>query len=187
MTNDTRNSFTKALNITLQHEGGFVYDPIDRSNGETNWGITEGVALAHGYTGEMIDMPLSFAESIYRKSYWDKLKLDYIAAHYEPLALVLFDLGVNMGVMTAAKFLQEAINVVKDGANIKVDGIIGNSTLLELKDITRIDERVGLLKMIEIQRGARYLAICKNDPSQEKFIFGWLKRVNLGGDYGTEK
>ena len=179
-------SFTKALNLTLQHEGGFVFDPIDHG-GATSYGISEGVALAHGYEGDMRDLPLSLAEEIYRKSYWNKLNLDYIAAHYEPLAILLFDVGVNQGVMTAAKFLQEAINVVKDGANIIVDGIIGNSTLLELKNITRIDERIGLLKMIEIQRGARYLAICKNDPSQEKFIFGWLKRVNLGGDYGTEK
>lgn len=176
-------SFAKALELTLSYEGGYVYDPID-VGGETRFGITKGTALAFGYDGRMSALPLSIAEDIYRKNYWDRLRLDYISAHNEPLALSLFDIAVNMGTITAGRFLQEAINLIKKGANINVDGIVGNATLAELKDIKDENDKLALVKMVEIQRGARYLAICKQDPSQEKYIIGWLKRVNMGGKYG---
>lgn len=176
-------SFNKALTATLSYEGGYAFDPIDHGN-ETMYGITKGTALEFGYDGRMSALPLSLAEEIYRKKYWDRLRLDYISAHNEQLAITLFDVAVNMGVIIAGKFLQEAINLIKKGANIKVDGIIGHDTLNEIKSIQHDNDKLALTKMVEIQRGARYLAICKQDPSQEKYILGWLKRVNLGGKYG---
>ncbi|WP_083579019.1 glycosyl hydrolase 108 family protein [Tardibacter chloracetimidivorans] len=46
------------LNALLHREGGYVNNPND-TGGETNWGITRGVAVANGYSGPMKDLPLA--------------------------------------------------------------------------------------------------------------------------------
>jgi hypothetical protein len=36
-----------------------------------------------------------------------------------------------------------------------------------------------LEKTLNILQGARYVEICKNNPSQEAFFRGWLTRVKI--------
>ncbi len=40
------------FNAILGKEGGYVNHPDDKG-GPTNWGITQAVARAHGFTGDM--------------------------------------------------------------------------------------------------------------------------------------
>ena len=67
--------FERAVEKTLKLEGGFVNDPDD-PGGATKYGITEATARAHGYTGDMRELPLDVAREIYKKSYWDIARLD---------------------------------------------------------------------------------------------------------------
>jgi len=92
--------FSKALKITLKHEGGYVNDPDD-SGGETNYGITVSVAKNHGYTGSMKDISLSIVSEIYKKSYWDKLRLDNVDS--QVVGEKVFDMAVNMGTNRAGQ------------------------------------------------------------------------------------
>lgn len=173
-------AFNEALSKTLQYEGGYVNNPND-NGGATNFGITEAVARANGYTGDMKALPLSVASQIYKAKYWDINKLDTVDAMHARLAFEIFDYGVNAGPSTAAKALQEALNLLNENgklfADMAVDGAIGPGTLGAVKildDKNRCDDLCLAVKALRIEK---YLNICRKNQSQEVFIRGWLRRV----------
>lgn len=110
-------SFDDAFSIVLEFEGGYSDDDKD-PGGKTKYGITESVARAHGYSGEMKELTLDIAKSIYRKSYWEAAGCDY---YPWPLSLYVFDCAVNQGPDPAKKMLQRALSTVQDG-------VIGQAT-----------------------------------------------------------
>ena len=59
-------SFDTEFQRVVLIEGGYSDNPLD-SGGKTKYGITEAVARAYGYTGEMRDLPLSVARAIYHE------------------------------------------------------------------------------------------------------------------------
>ena len=60
------------IDEVIAREGGYGHHPADRG-GATNFGITEAVARANGYAGDMRRLPRAFAETIYRRLYWEYL------------------------------------------------------------------------------------------------------------------
>ena len=168
--------FDRDFDKTIQYEGGYV-DNSEDYGGPTNYGITEAVARANGYTGDMRDMPLDFAKQVYKSEYWDKLSLDQISSIHQELAFCLFDMSVNMGVGTAGMALQRSVNVLTN-YNIAVDGMVGNGTIGAVRSIGYTDCSY-LVKLINILRGMKYIGICESKPSQKTFIKGWLNRVQL--------
>lgn len=162
-------------------EGGYSDHPSDRG-GRTMYGITEAVARAHGYTGPMSEMDLPTARAIYRAAYWDSLSLDAVAQHGSSIAAELFDTGVNMGILVAGRFLQTALNALNrqgaDYPDLDVDGRVGPATVAALGAYVRARGQAGrvvLLRALNCLQGARYLAIAATDPTQEFFVYGWLK------------
>lgn len=163
----------------IRREGGYVDHPADRG-GPTNWGITEAVARAFGYQGEMRDMPQDIARAIYRERYWTQPKFDQVNAISPMLAEELLDTGVNMGSATAARFLQRALNVLnREGQSwpdVAVDGSIGRMTLAALHAFLRErgpDAQHVLWQMLNAQQAVRYIEIAEARPSQEAFMYGW--------------
>ena len=175
--------YDRALAHVLGIEGGFSDDPADRG-GATNFGITEAVARRSGYEGPMDALPIEVAKRIYLAKYWahQRLPCERIAEWHYPAALELFDTAVNMGVGWAARFFQHALNAMnRNGTlypDLKVDGWAGQTTLDCLEHLpSGLDKNV-LVKMLDSQQGARYLAIMDKRPTQEKFARGWFdKRV----------
>ena len=102
--------FDTAFDRLMGNEGGYTNDSRD-PGGETMFGITKRVALAHGYTGPMRDMTRDEAKTIYKTSYWDVLGDDVHPA----IKFQAFDFGVNAGVGTSIRKLQAAIGVADDG------------------------------------------------------------------------
>lgn len=111
-------NLTQALKHLLGNEGGYVDHPKD-PGGATNYGITQRVARAHGYQGDMRNFPLSMALGIYEADYWKPIKADQLPEH---LRFHVFDAAVNSGPSQAIKWLQRA-------AGVADDGIIGPRTL----------------------------------------------------------
>ena len=107
-----------SLKRLLGSEGGFVDHPAD-PGGATNYGITQRVAKAHGFNGDMRNLPLSTALAIYKADYWTPIKADQLP---ETLRFHVFDAAVNSGPAQAVKWLQSA-------AGVTVDGVVGPKTL----------------------------------------------------------
>lgn len=172
--------FDKSFAHVVGVEGGYSDHPDDRG-GKTKYGITEAVAREEGWTGSMRDLPLDFAKSVYRKRYWNVLRLDEVAAISESVAHELFDTGVNMGTGTAGKFLQRSLNALNrqgtDYADISVDGAVGPKTVAALRAFFAKRGKAGesvLLKALNCLQGARYIELAEQRQANESFVFGWL-------------
>lgn len=168
------------IDDVIGREGGYSNHPADRG-GPTRWGITEAVARAHGFAGDMRALPREEAAAIYRRIYWLRPGFDRVAEIAPRIAAELFDTGVNMGPEVAAGFVQRALNALNRGASdypdIAVDRRIGETTLAALRGF--IARRGGsgeevLLKAIEALQGERYLRLAEQRPANEAFLYGWL-------------
>jgi lysozyme family protein len=157
--------FEKAFSKTLKFEGGYANDAADHG-GKTMYGITEAVARGYGYKGEMRSLSLDFAKKIYKTGYWDVNQLDRLP---QLLAENIFDCGVNCGVVVAAKMLQKVIGVT-------IDGVIGSITLRTLGGALSERGEKALILAYLGEREAKYIRICDANPSQNKFLKGWLLR-----------
>ncbi|WBO23313.1 glycoside hydrolase family 108 protein [Sphingomonas abietis] len=171
---------TPLIDELIAREGGYVTHPADRG-GPTRYGITQAVARAHGYAGDMARLPLATANAIYRADYWTKPGLDGIAALAPKVAAELFDTGANMGTGTAAGFLRRALNALnRNGADypdIAAAGVIDAAALTALKAFLRVRGVAGetiLVKALDALQGERYVALAEARPADEAFLYGWL-------------
>ncbi len=164
----------------IAREGNYVNDANDLG-GATKYGITEKVARANGYTGDMKDLPRDFAYAVYLKDYWTAPGFDQVAKLSPAVAEEMCDTGVNCGVATAKPMLQRALNLLnqqgKDFSDVDVDGAIGPGTLhalaLYLAKRGGLGEQV-LVKVLNILQGARYIDITEKREPNEEFFFGWI-------------
>jgi lysozyme family protein len=170
----------KLIDEVIAREGGYVNHPNDRG-GPTNWGVTQQVARAFGYAGDMKALPRATAVAIYRERYWTGPKFDQLAAVFPQSAHEMFDTGINMGPATVAKFVQRVLNVCNRGASdypdIGADGVIGKMTIAAaagLKVKRGIEAGEVLRKAIDGLQAARYVEIAEDNPTQESFAYGWL-------------
>lgn len=177
----------KAIDLIIQIEGGnlpnggYTNDPTDNGN-ETKYGVTKAVWRENGYTGSIIDAPLSLARTIYRKRYIEEPRFDKIMALSARVGMELIDTGVNMGPAVAAIFFQRwmnALNLPNSGyEDLFVDGRIGK---LSLEAFERFLKKRGsegaevLLRALNGVQANRYLEISEKNKSQRRFVYGWIK------------
>lgn len=168
------------IDEVIAREGGYVHHPADRG-GPTRFGVTQAVARAHGYAGEMRAFPREQAEAIYRRRYWHDPGFDRVALRMPRVAAELFDTGVNMGVAVAARFLRRALNALNRGARDYPDvagtGLIDAKCEAALAGFMARRGAAGetvLLKALEALQGERYVALAEGRPGNEAFLYGWL-------------
>ncbi len=171
--------FQLAWAKTGPKEAGYSDQPNDRG-GPTMWGVTERVARANGYKGDMRNLPEATAEDIAKTQYWDVLNLDRVAPLSQPLAEEMFDTSYNGG--EPGQWLQRLLNVLNvEGRlypDMAVDGRIGPMTIDSLRTFLAKRGKDGetvLLKGMNALQGARFVALAEANVTQEDFIFGWLK------------
>jgi lysozyme family protein len=160
-------TFGPALEFVLPHEGGYSNNPSDKG-GATNYGITEATARRNGYTGDMRDLPLETAGAIYEAEYWPGL--DEVIN--QAVASKIFDFRVNFGVAGGNRLAQIAANTLVDPPTA-VDGRWGPDTVATINAA----DPSAMLNALADTAVAKYQAIVENDPSQETFIRGWMKRA----------
>lgn len=160
-------NFDAAFARIIKSEGGYVNDPADRG-GETNLGVTIGAWGSYLgraiQPGEMKALTVEAVKPFYRSMYWDKVKGDDLPVGVD---YAVFDFAVNAGVSRAAKFLQRAVGAVDDG-------VIGGGTLGRVAKTDPAD----LLKNFADQKQRFYNGLAANNPTQQKFLKGWLARVD---------
>ncbi|MBO7453814.1 MAG: peptidoglycan-binding protein [Alphaproteobacteria bacterium] len=156
--------FEKAFAYVIENEGGYVFDKND-PGGETKFGISK-----RSYPSLNIkDLTLEDAKKIYYRDFWQKGKFEEIDD--EKVATQVFDLSVNLGIRAAVSVLQRALRSV--GINVQEDGLIGPQTLSAVSN----SEPRCLLAAIKSEAAGYYRQIAAKNPSQQKFLKGWLNRA----------
>lgn len=167
-------NFNKIVEEILKKEGLYS-NHVNDNGGATKYGITEAVARQNGYKGNMRDLPLELAKSIYRKNYWDSIKLDQVKNY--GLQYKMFDIGVNCGIGTSVKLTQRAYNILNTSGLLDTDGKIGPKTINAINSYPKQDR---LVKLLNAYQCKYYIDITENNPKNKSFIFGWIdKRVKI--------
>jgi lysozyme family protein len=176
----TEISIEQLIDEVIGREGGYSNHPADRG-GATRWGVTEAVARAHGYRGDMRSFPREEAVAVYRRLYWIRPGFDQIAMRAPHVAAELFDTGVNMGPGTATGFLKRTLNALNRG-EVDYDDI-GTAPIIDAATLTALDAfmakrgttgEIILLKALEALQGERYVRLAETRPANEAFLYGWL-------------
>lgn len=158
--------FHLAIPTVLRHEGGYCNDCHD-AGGETNFGISKrsypDLNIAH--------LTVDDAKAIYRRDFWDVLRLDEIMD--QAVATKLLDTAVLIGRSRATKFLQRAVQQAGGGI-VEVDGIIGSRT------ITAANQCPASLLLPAYRQilATYYEGLVEAVPRNRKFLSGWIARAN---------
>jgi lysozyme family protein len=160
--------FQKALQFVLHWEGGFVDDPDDLG-GRTNKGITQRVydvyrAKKGVPPWDVKNISDDETSDIYFEEYWLAAKCNHINPE---LGMALFDTAVNLGDKHALLFMQEATGCHS------ADGVYGPQTQAAWDSCSVMASATQFCML----REKHYRALA-NKPGQEKFLKGWLSRLN---------
>ncbi len=173
--------FERALKRLLGVEGEYA-DHRDDSGGATRWGVTEYLARAHGYYGEMREYPLERAIQVYRLEYWSPLALTPIAYMHFEIAYEIFEASVQTPPGTAAVWLQRLLNVYNrretDYADVVVDGRIGERTLTALGRFLRHRGPEGadvMVVSLNALQAVYLISLAERRQKDETFVYGWIK------------
>jgi lysozyme family protein len=157
-----KENFDEALKAILHHEGGYVHHKLD-PGGMTNLGVTKRVW--EEWVGHEVDekaMRALTPETVgpmYKTKYWDKIKGDDLPTGVD---YIVFDAAINSGPGRAAKWLQQTVGAVPDGA-------IGAGTLAKVAAM----EPAAIIKKYQETR----LAFMQSLPTWDTFGKGWGRRV----------
>ena len=149
-------TFDQAFTRLMGHEGAYSNHAADPGKA-TMWGVTEAVARANGYQGDMRELPQDFAKGVYYSAYWKPCRCDElpIGARF-----AVFDAAVNSGVSQSIKWLQRAVGV-------REDGVIGPQTLAAAHATSALAQKLA---------GQR-LMFMTNLSTWPSFGKGWARRI----------
>lgn len=146
-------NFNEAVTKTLLREGGARYTetPGD-TGGATKYGISQ-----RAYPKlDIKNLTEQTARDLYFQDYWVPLSCGEIID--QGVAELLFDSAVNMGVGATKKIAEHALGSAYSSTAVNSAG-------------------AKFAPCFVVARIARYAAICTHDPSQAKFLLGWINRT----------
>lgn len=167
-------SVEQLLSDLKRREGGYVDHASDRG-GPTKYGITWKTLQKH--LGRAVskqdvkDLTWEVAKEIYLSDYFYGPRIHTLPEALQPQ---LFDIAVNSGPRKAVTMLQEVLNLA--GFECDTDGLIGPETR-KIAERAFADMGGFLINAVAEYREHFYHVLVANDPSQEKFIKGWLNRA----------
>lgn len=177
------------ISKTLETEGGYA-NVVGDAGGETYCGIArnanpkwEGWKIVDKYKPLKWNQKIQDSEleqlviDVYDTKYYQPIKADRIDS--DMIRTHLYDMGVNAGTGAAVKLLQKAINKVY-GVTIATDGVIGNITLTYTNNKAKLNE---LVNEFINQRRIYYQDLVKRKPTNQKFLKGWLNRVDITTEF----
>ena len=184
---DLQAKFHAAIRVILRHEGGFqlTNDPVDRG-GRTFGGISERAWP----NDELWDMYNQYDDEgrtnrVLYEEMTDRVKVIYYKGYWEPvLSCVLNPETVSWRVLTM--MLSEAVvsgcgtmtKMVQESCHCAIDGHSGPKTRQAFDDIAT-DVFIKNFTYLRIQR---FRKIVERDPSQERFIRGWINRASADAE-----
>ena len=158
----------------LSFEGGFVKNKFDKG-GATNLGVTLKTWLNAGYDKDedgdididdlTIITPDDATFYILEPLFWNKCWASQITD--QSIANMLVDWAWHSGAKTAIKRIQGIVGT-------KQDGVMGKQTLSAINNAVSAERIFDALKS---ERISFLKSIVERNQSQERFLKGWLRRV----------
>jgi lysozyme family protein len=112
-----------------------------------------------------------FIDDFYRLTLWLPMLLG--ALDSQDLANRVIDMETNAGEPQAAPELQRAINSLRFGAALTVDGVVGPLTIAAANK----QDQIALLNAFRAQRVAFYNQVVAAHPNDEPYLQRWLARA----------
>ena len=164
----------KLIPHIIKWEGGskFTNDPLDRG-GATKYGITLNTLQSIHYdinhdgkvnVDDVKSLQLDDFKHILKSQYWDRWKADDIVN--QSIANLLVDWTWGSG--------KWAITISQSLLGVPADGVVGMKTINALNGTNQKD----IYNKVWQARKEFYEKIVKNNPSQSKWLRGWLNRLN---------
>lgn len=176
--------FRKCLQFTMGNEGGAANDPLDHGGPTSRGGIT--LATLRRLSAEMLghdwdknddgviderDLAL-LTDNDLMAAYSKYYDGDMDDIHSDVIAIKLFDFRFNCGPVSGTKILQMAINHL--GGHLVLDGNLGPKTVALINALPE----AGLTVQFMEDAVHHYRAIVAGEPSQRKWLNGWINRAN---------
>lgn len=152
-------------------EKGFVNDKDD-NGGATNKGVTYATYISYckmkgmktPTEDDLKKLPYSQWIDILRLMYWNVWKADDIVN--QNVANTLVDWLWGSGIA--------AIRIPQRLLGVPVDGIVGSITIKAVND----SDARQFFEKIKSERAEYYRQVVRHNPTQKKFLRGWLNRLN---------
>lgn len=151
---------------------GWANDPLDKG-GATMIGVTIGTYRTYcKYKGRKTPSSTDLKNITYKEwrdivhtMYWSKWKADLIENQHVANMIVdwVWASGQGIGIKRVQKLL-----------GVTADGIVGPKTLAAVNDTDPKE----LFTKVYNARAAHFNAIVKANPSQKKWLKGWMNRIN---------
>ena len=177
----------KALDILYKLEFSNENDVLERNATEDGWtfmGIYQGAfpqldlwkvirQKMQQYNGDMAlvsdmlydnELLEEMTVALYKKEYWDKMKLDEVNS--QKIADEIFIFGVNVGLASAIRVAQRACGAI-------ADGVLGPKTI---KALNEIDEAT-FDKVFDQLEVNYYAMIVDKNPAKAIYLNGWRNRA----------
>lgn len=122
----------------------------------------------------------SMVRIFFKQNFWDKIMGDAIGA--QEVAYHIYAFAINAGLKTSVKLAQTIAGVVPDG-------IFGEKTFKALNAMVEDEkDEKNFVLLFSLMKILRYKDICLHDKrrkddkifSDEKFLCGWINRVQAG-------
>lgn len=161
------------LPYLMRWEGGYVNDPHDRG-GATNKGVTIATWRKVGYdingdgNIDVVDLQelsdYDVLTRVLKPHYWDRWQADDIIS--QSVANILVDWVWGSGAY--------GIKIPQRLLGVEIDGIVGPQTLAAVN----AQEPRELFMRLKQERADFLHRIVDNNPTQKRFIRGWMNRLN---------
>ena len=169
-------SFDRAIKFIIESETvytkgkyGDLNFAISENDPDDNGGLTKFGVDQRSHPNEDIEnLTYERAVEIYKEEYWDKAHCDDMEW---PLNIVQIDGAVNCGIGQQNKFLQRVCATKDDG------GYGPNTKKAMLNAVADRGAQQVALQIID-QRKKFYKKLVEKDPVNQKFINGWLNRLD---------
>jgi len=159
----SRELFNRAIEVVLDHEGGYVDHPTD-PGGATNFGIS---SRSHPEV-DIENLTRDDAIEIYWTHHWQGRNFDMLP---EKIATKTFDLAVNMGLKAGVVCLQRALRSC--GILVSIDGVIGPETASGVAGTCEL----ALVAALRSEAASHYRLVLARDEGFAPFAEGWMNRA----------
>ena len=166
----------QAFEFVMKHEDPDLSGDVEPEphEGKERFGvnsIAHPEAVAVGFYEMSRDDAFNYAKNLFVQGYWNGVHGDDIKD--QTVANKFVDLAYNIGVSSAVKVMQRAINSLYSSMVVMVDGVVGPKTL----EYINVEGPQLLVNQLKSYGMIYYDDVVRKKPELAKYKAGWYNRL----------